>query len=370
VSGVPSTTSRAGSPTPPKPPWDPSPRRRTIAAAIPQGSVRASGQARWIRAVEEHPDFASLRADALSNLLAIAWVLARSADWTSLTTRPTWPRVMRTTGIRRSTLAKDLRLLRDAGLLGVVETGSTPLFRPGVLHGLPRVGEGNRAAEYVLCVPCPPDSQDPRRSAVDETRTPSGFRQEASYAPPHARDNSPHQKPWIATVTPRTRGDMLAAARELQRRCPLLTRITAHHLRSLLRECWRAGWTPADVLHCLDHRPTGDLWPHTDQVRFAAGWVRFRISAWRAEDGSPLSSPSQQRDAVHQQVRADQVRRKAEWAAMRARAVAEADHAEHAAAARRLLRAQSPAAARVIDRSALAPIPVHHVAHPRRSAWL
>ena len=154
----------------------------------PPGSVRASGQARWIRAVEAHPDFASLRADALSNLLAIAWVLARSADWTSLTTRPTWPRVMRTAGIRRSTLAKDLRLLRDAGLLGVVETGSTPLFRPGVLHGLPRVGEGNRAAEYVLCVPCPPDSQDPCRAAVDETRTPSSFRKEAELrAPTRAR---------------------------------------------------------------------------------------------------------------------------------------------------------------------------------------
>jgi hypothetical protein len=368
VPGVPSTPSRAGSPTPPKPRWDPSPRRRTIAAAIPQGSVRASGQAQWIRAVEAHPDFASLRADAFSNLLGIAWVLARSADWTSLTARPTWPRVMHTAGIRRSTLAKDLRMLRHAGLLGVVETGSTPLFRPGVLHGLPGDGEGNRAAEYVLCVPCPPDSQDRRRPAVDETRTPSGFRQEAGYVPPHAREAShPRREPWSASVTPRTRGDMLAAARELQRRWTLLDRITARHLRSLLREWWRAGWTPGDVLHCLDHRPGGDLWPHTDRVRFVDGWVRFRLSAWRAEDGSPLPSPSQQRDAAHQQLRADQARCTAEWAAMQFRAVAPARHADHAAAARRLLRAHSPAAARVMDRSAFAPHPGHRVAD-RRSA--
>ena len=113
------------------------------------------GQAAWIRAVEAHPAFATLRVDAHANLLSVAWVLARSADWTSLTTRPTWPRVMRTAGIRRSTVAKYLRLLRDAGLLGVVETGSTPLIRPGVLYGLVPVGEGNRAAEYVLCVPRP-----------------------------------------------------------------------------------------------------------------------------------------------------------------------------------------------------------------------
>ena len=198
---------------------------------------------------------------------------------------------MHTAGIRRSTLAKDLRLLRDAGLLGVVETGSTPLFRPGVLHGLPRVGEGNRAAEYVLCVPCPPDSQDRRRPLLTKlgpllasARKPGTRpRTRARLTPPTAR---------TATVTPRTRGDMLAAARELQRRCPLLARITARHLRSLLREWWRAGWTPADVLHCLDHRPGGDLWPHTDPVRFVAGWIRFRLSAWPGRTGHRSAPPA------------------------------------------------------------------------------
>ena len=73
-------------------------------------------------------------------------------------------------GLRRSTVAKYLRLLRDAGLLGLVETGTTPQFR-SFLHRL----EGNRAAVYVLCVPAP-------ASSVEETRTPSrspGYRVQA-----------------------------------------------------------------------------------------------------------------------------------------------------------------------------------------------
>ena len=351
------TTSRA----PPGTPWGPSPRSRTIAGAIPQGSVRASGQAGWIRAVEAHPAFATLRADAYSNLRAIAWVLARSADWTSLTTRPTWPRVMHSAGISRSTVAKDVRLLRDAGLLGVVETGSTPLFRPGVLRGL--TGEGNRAAEYVLCVPCRADSADRRPSGVDGTRTPSGFRQEAGTTPPHARDDRlPPPARWIVTVAPRTRGEMLAAARDLLRRSLMLTRVSARHLRALLRDYWQAGWTPADVLHCLDHRPSGDLWPHTDRVRSVAGWIRFRLGAWRAADGSPSAAPSQQRAAEHQRVQAEQAHRVAEQCALRSRAVAPAGHVEHAAAARRLLRAHSPAAAQVIERRALVPNPTRHAA--------
>ena len=285
------------------------PRQRACADAIPDGSARASSQVAWIRAVEAHPAFATLRVDAHANLMGIAWVLARSADWTSLTTRPTWTHLMQQARIRRSTVAKYLRLLRDAGLLGVVETGSTPLIRPGVLYGLVPAGAGNRAAEYVLCALRPPVTDVSLRPDVDETRTPSGFRQEASSTPPHAReDTSSTDRRWIVAATPGTRGEMLAAAGELQHRCPPLTQITARHLRSILRPWWLAGWTPADVLHALDHRPAGELWPHTDAVRAVPGWVRSRLSAWHTADGKPLPSPSRQRRAEHDRQRAAQAK--------------------------------------------------------------
>jgi hypothetical protein len=214
--------------------------------------------------------------------MSVAWVVARCADWQSLTSRPTWQRLMDTAGMSRSTVAKYLRLLRDVGLLGIVESGTTPLFR-SFLHA----ADGNRASVYVLCVPAHAPV-----SPVEETRTPSRSPKESLTTPPHAREEP---------------GENLAPTREVQRRVPVLSEISDRHLRSVLRPYWDAGWTVADVLWCLDHQPDGALWPHTDRVRHVPGWIRYRLSAWTG-----MSSPSQQRAAWHEQIRAEQAQRRAE----------------------------------------------------------
>ena len=252
--------------------------------------------------------------------MAVAWVVARHADWQSLTSRPTWQRLMDIAGLRRSTVAKYLRLLRDAGLLGLVETGTTPQFR-SFLHRL----EGNRAAVYVLCVPAP-------ASSVEETRTPSRSPKESLNTPPHAREDT---------------GEHLAPTREVQRRMPVLSEISDRYLRWVLRPWWEAGWTVADVVHCLDHTPDGSLWPHTDRVRHVSGWVRHRLAAWAG-----VVSPSQQRAAWHQALLAEQAERRAERASLGAAAASPDACRAHAARARELLR-RSPAAARILDRRAL-----------------
>ena len=253
--------------------------------------------------------------------MAVAWVLARSADWQSLTSRPTWQRLMDIAGLRRSTVAKYLRLLRDAGLLGIVESGTTPQFR-SFLHRL----EGNRAAVYVLCVPAP-------ASPVEETRTPTSSPKESLNTPPHAREDT---------------GEHLAPTREVQRQAPVLSEISDRYLRSVLRPYWDAGWTVSDVLHCLDHTPDGSLWPHTDRIRHVPGWVRYRLAAWAG-----LASPSQQRAAWHEVLLAEQAARRAECASVRAAAATPDTLRQHAAMARELLRARSTAAARILDRRAL-----------------
>jgi hypothetical protein len=214
--------------------------------------------------------------------MAVAWVLARSADWHELTSRPTWQRLMDVTAMSRSTVAKYLRLLRDSGLLGIVESGTTPQFR-SFLHR----DEGNRASVYVLCVPTHAPS-----SPVEETRTPSWSPEETRDTPPHARASD---------------GENLAPTREVQRQAPALSEISDRHLRSVLRPWWQAGWTVSDVLWCLDHTPDGELWPHTDQVRHVPGWVRYRLTAW-----SGHRSPSQERAAWQAQIRAEQAQRRAE----------------------------------------------------------
>ncbi len=251
--------------------------------------------------------------------MAVAWVLARSADWHALTSRPTWQRLMDIAVMSRSTVAKYLRLLRDTGLLGIVESGTTPQFR-SFLHA----EDGNRASVYVLCLPAP-------ACAVEETRTPSGSPKESLFTPPHAREDT---------------GEHLAPTRKVQRQVPVLSEISDRHLRWVLRPYWDAGWTVSDVIHCLDHTPDGALWPHTDRVRHVPGWVRHRLAAWAG-----VASPSQQRAAWHQELLAEQAQRAAERASLRATAASPDACRAHAARARELLR-RSPAAVRILDRRA------------------
>jgi hypothetical protein len=255
--------------------------------------------------------------------MAVAWVLTRCADWQSLTSRPTWQRLMDITGLRRSTVAKYLRLLRDAGLLGIVESGTTPQFR-SFLHA----DDGNRASVYVLCV-----LAHAQVSSVEETRTPTSSPKESWSTPPHAREEL---------------GENLAPTREVQRQAPVLSEISDRHLRSVLRPYWDAGWTVSDVLWCLDHTPSGELWPHTDRVRHVPGWARYRLAPWAG-----LASPSQQRAAWHEVLLAEQAARRAECASVRAAAATPDTLRQHAAMARELLRTRSPAAARILDRRAL-----------------
>jgi hypothetical protein len=117
---------------------------------VPTGSVPARSQAGWLRVATAAIDDADLRTDADAALRALVWCLARWADWTRpLLTRPTWAVLMAGTNRRRSWLAGRLGWLRERGLLGVVEHGSTPAIRPLPLAGL----AGNRAAVYLLCTP-------------------------------------------------------------------------------------------------------------------------------------------------------------------------------------------------------------------------
>ena len=97
---------------------------------MPTGSVPARSQAGWLRAATAAIDDADLRSDADAALRALVWCLARWADWSRpLLSRPTWPVLMEHTNRRRSWLAARLGWLRERGLLGTVEHGSTPATR-------------------------------------------------------------------------------------------------------------------------------------------------------------------------------------------------------------------------------------------------
>ncbi len=115
---------------------------------------------------------------------------------------------------------------------------------------------------------------------------------------------------------------MLTAAGELQRRLPVLRKITTKHVRSLTRVFFLAGWTPSDIAHAIDHRPTGQRWPHdgASGVENPGAWAAYRLGAWQDTHGTVGASRSQQvTDDQRQQAARARARRDSE-AALRRRA--------------------------------------------------
>ena len=120
----------------------------------------------------------------------------------------------------------------------------------------------------------------------------------------------------------------------MQERARLLRRLSAEHLRHLAWPFFAAGWTPADLVHAIDHDTRGRQHGYSAGVRAPAAWIRARLAAWLGPDGAPLPSRSQQLAEARRQVLAEQAAWRAQAAAARARV---ADYAAQAARAREML---------------------------------
>lgn len=291
--------------------------RLDVLAAVPTGSAIACTQGAFLRAFDEHPDVVLLRAHGRENLRAVAWVVASMASWADLTARPTWPVVQERTGLSRRSVARWLRWLQDRGLLGVVESGTTPRFAPMALSK----DDPNRAAVYVLCVPeavsAPVDLV-----SVEESGTPTLLvleQEEDPYAGTRASRSGPlrgqeelieekNQRPaWPRTAAARSRADRLALVERLQAEAIALRSASTRELRHVLRPWLLAGWTVAQLLHALDHEPDGTTRTWTTAVRFPVGWLRSRLAAWLdVEHGRPRSAPGEQARAEQQAQRNEQ----------------------------------------------------------------
>jgi hypothetical protein len=282
-----------------------------------------------------------LRSDCRGRLLDLVRELMLTANWDTWESWPGWDRLMDVTGWARSTLAGWLRQLRLLGWLSVIESGSTPQFRPMALAHV----EGNRRAVYALRVPRrpgeqreapqpparpephletvpaePPTRSDQRgRASVDRTWTPTWFfislkesfvgsssratdffhsSQPSAQAEPKTEPlRGRFDEEWLAfaRTSPTSGAQMLAAAAELRRQEPILARLTARAVRALCRPYWAAGWANDDVRHALRWRPraTSSL-PAMEQAKIHAPyrWAQSRLAAWRTETGKVLPGDS------------------------------------------------------------------------------
>lgn len=295
--------------------------------------------------------------------MAVVWQLATRTG-RNMVTAPkkgaTWAVMAAEAGVSRSTLADRLAWLIERGLLVRVTPGTTPQFRPGTLRGALDDGRGNEAATYVLTVPADlaeslaEDDQDGGKfltrasdPALDDwrdvpwpaetlpvelTRTPKPLVVdvgEETSPDVRARETPAHSAPvaaWPAAATPGTKAEMLAACERLRAEDPILRKMSARHLRSLLRLLFRLGATVDDVRHVLHHQPGGGAWPLPAAPRFAPGWVRWRVQAWLTPDSSQGGEgvrlvsqlPSQVRVAYRRRIRSEQTTRMTELVRARA----------------------------------------------------
>lgn len=294
-------------------------RVMVLTAALPDGSALASNQAIWRRAVEDHPDFLVLRRDSQESLLRIVWVFMREARQ-DMTTAPGWDTLVARTGLSRATVARWLRWLREHGLLGVVEHGTTPQYRPRLV-GLAGKDEGNHAAVYVLATPvtstdAPGDEHEtPPVGEPPVGRSTAGARTREHASPLRGPDPAAllgtNMRPradlreWPLHARTRTRSDELRAADRLRAESLDLRSITPRHVRSVIRPWLRAGWTVQDLLLAIDYTPDGKPRTWTTRASRPGGWLRHRLSAW---EGHP--SPSQAKEAARAAQRAAEQQRR------------------------------------------------------------
>ncbi|WP_226358521.1 hypothetical protein [Pseudonocardia sp. ICBG601] len=312
----------------------------------PRGLPRTAQD--WHEAIRASTWYQRLRRDARRRLDALLVELARRADWTDHLTWPTWKRLQETTGWARSSVASWLAKLQASDWLILVEPGSTPQYR-GPLQSMLHGRRGNRAAVYQLHLPDhaitdtntatardvarpltetgDTPSASPYATPFGESWTPTGFTltegkssvhtrattiihnraQTRSGAP--GRDGARSVRPvrpepprqgrrwgdWFDERVPVTRGEMLAAARQLHDD-PLLARLSPRAIRAAVKPFWRAGWTNNDLRHALAHQPTPDGPSRpvercpASQVRWPTAWLRHRLTPWTRPAG-PLSAP-------------------------------------------------------------------------------
>ncbi|MEJ3744389.1 hypothetical protein WEI85_13975 [Actinomycetes bacterium KLBMP 9797] len=107
---------------------------------------------------------------------------------------------------------------------------------------------------------------------------------------------------------------------------PTLRRVGADRLRVLLQRWFDVGWTPRDVVHALDHAPTGESQPGdvptaTSDPRITEAYVKRRLRAWLDEEQNPLPAINQQISGNRERQVAAQIAAREEWRRQAAAAV-------------------------------------------------
>lgn len=298
--------------------------RIEVALAVPHGSRRPLSQRELLTAAVSWPALGDVKRDVFRDHL-IDWIriMALCGSWTDAdpdpraTTRPTRARTCRMGGFRESTFKRCRRWWEDQGFVRVVRQGRTAEARAMSRAPVAQY-EGNDAAVFVLCIPRhvprknvpgqpgaqpPPESGPPRGSVSRRETLPSPVDDAKTGQGTGLRPGC-----LLKPAFPRRAGTH-----------PVLSKLSDKAIRWLWRPFQAWGWSVADWLWALEHRPDGT--PHLKDPagpRRPAGLARWRFSLWLGADGWPVASRSQRAAAARAVSAAARVRERAElgWPAL------------------------------------------------------
>lgn len=300
---------------------------RAVWSVVPEGHKPARHIIRWLRSIQNIPQYQLARKDLKANIWRFVNALAQCPgfDPASMTMMPIWQRLHERFGFAPKSISNYFRRLRDWKALAVVATGRTAEFTPKSSGRT-----DNEAAIYVLLEPLETSGSE----GVEKSSVPVPTR--AVNNPPHARASEdsklqmeaapPLTSPkraaqrrevnhqllnrkesfWDphATTNARNKRERREAERlaslELQFRSLSLRRLSTAHVAAICRSFFRAGWTVSDILHAISWRPNTDAKYHHDAdtgIDNVGAWFRHRLSKWIRPDGAFYRSPSQKRTA-------------------------------------------------------------------------
>ena len=296
----------------------------TVAKAT-EGYTRPQFAAAWIKAVFQSDELNSLNAQARQNIRRLVVVMANSVDVTSMTIKPGWDYLVKTSGLSRSTVNRIRQRLHDARFLVTVAKGRQAKYADAGPDGK----KINERAIYALTLPEKPvEKSEPAtanfREIPPRTRAGASVPQSTkAVASPRAdfealpegqcSDLLPQRRkviPWSSRATPKsavTKGERREAERQvalmLQERFFLLRRTSAADVATRCREFFLAGWSAGDIAHALQFLPGGESWHGADQVKDVGRWMKYRLEAWK-RDGTVIPSATQRTLARSNRVKA------------------------------------------------------------------
>lgn len=254
----------------------------TIAAVIPEG--RELGYAQWFRQVCAAIRGSDLNANRKASLRAVARAVYLAHNRGTGIFRAGLQAVIDAAGYAKATVNRALSTLRQWHLLATVAEGRSADYTPGKIQ--------NDRAVWALLVPVDKTeipleelpAQDTPRTAPHWQHFARKACNAGEYQPmPRSERDLPLWHGHTPTSSP---AEEALAVHEIQRRLFLaLGKAPLPRLLPVLAPFLAAGNTIKAILHMIDHRPDGSLWPHDGAtgIKNPAAWLQHRLAVWNPE---------------------------------------------------------------------------------------